>query len=79
MRKFERERLRAAGSFFFLNEILARVGNRYRKKTDLQVNGEAEIPKEISAHLIPLVKNVKEKKGKRYTSRQTGSGTCWAV
>lgn len=61
LRKFERERLRAAGSFLFLNEIPACVGNRYRKKTDQQVNGEAEIPKEISAHLNLLVKNVKKK------------------
>lgn len=60
-RKFKRERLGAAKSSLFLNEIPACVGNRYSKNPDLQVNGEAEITKEISANLIPPVKKVKKK------------------
>lgn len=59
--KFKRERLGAAGISLFLNEIPDCAGNRWSKKPDLQVNGEAEIPKEISANLIPLVKKVKKK------------------
>lgn len=59
--KFKRERLGAAWSSLFLNEFPACVGNQYSKEPDLQVNGEAEIPKEISANLIPLVKKVKKK------------------
>lgn len=73
--KFKRERLGAARSSLLLNEIPACVGNQYSKNPDLQVNGEAEITKEISANLIPPVKKVK-KKVKRHT---TGSGTCWAA
>lgn len=73
--KLKRERLEADGSFLFLNEILACVGNRYSKIPDLQVNGEAEITQEISANLILPVKKVK-KKVKRHT---TGSATCWAA
>lgn len=69
--KFKRERLGADRSFIFLNEIPACVGNRYSKNRDLQVNGEAEITKKISANLILPVKKVK-KKVKRHT---TGSAT----
>lgn len=59
--KFKRERLGAARSYHFLNEIPACVGNQYSKKPDLQVNGEAKIPKEISINLIPFLKKVKKK------------------
>lgn len=59
--KFKRQRLGAARSSLFLNEIPACVGNRHSKNPDLQVNGEAEITKEISANLIPPVKKVKKK------------------
>lgn len=73
--KFKREGLGATRSSLFLNEIAACVGNRYSKNPDLQVNGEAEITKEISANFVPPVKKVK-KKVKRHT---TGSATCWAA
>lgn len=62
MGKFKREGLGAAGSSLSLNEISACVGNRHRKQTDLQVNGGAEIPKETSTHLVPLVEKVKKKR-----------------
>lgn len=59
--KSKRERIGTAGSSLFLNEIPACVGNWNSKKPNLQVNGEAEIPNEISADLILPVKKVKKK------------------
>lgn len=75
---FKRERLGAVGSSLFLNEPPACVGNRCSKKPDLQVNGGAELPEEISANLIPLVKKLKKKDAEK-THGEAGSGTSWAA